>query len=151
MNNHKQDLKNQQKMTFLTAALILLIGLAVSFFKEDPTDNSYLTFHNEKYLSILDEQMNQTYIYYKDILSVEYVNAASFGEANGGSVIEDVRLGQWKSEQFGTYQSCTETALTGCVILRTSDMTYAISSESENLTKELQASILEACEQASRD
>ena len=145
MNTGKYDPKRQQRLTYITVVLVILAGMISSFLRKDGELPSYLTFHNEGYMTIADATGKSEDIHYVDILSAEYVEAADFGTTAGGSILnEELRLGVWSSEAFGTYTNCTDIALGSCVFIRTENGAYAISYESDETTRTLQAAILDA-------
>lgn len=139
-----KDPKTQRIMTYITVILVLAVGIISTLFRGGETDPGYLTFHNEGYLTITDEAGTAVDVYYTDMISVEYLEAPDFGEADGGSLTEDYRLGQWTSPQLGTYITCTEAALDSCVFIQTENGAYAVSYESDATTQALQQAILEA-------
>lgn len=147
MYKDKFDPKRQRRMTYITVVLVVLAGMISSFLRKDDETASYLTFYNEGYMTIADEVGKQLDVYYVDILSAEYVEAPDFGTPAGGSILdEELRLGIWTSEAFGTYINCTDVDLESCVLIRTETGTYALSYESEETTQRLQGAILDARE-----
>lgn len=138
--------KRQRRLTYLTVVLVILAGVISSYLRKDGELPSYLTFHNEGYVTISDETGKHQEIHYVDILSAEYVETADFGVPAGGSIAEEMRLGVWSSNAFGTYVNCTEVELESCVFIRTENSAYAISYESDETTRILQTAILDARE-----
>lgn len=146
MNKGQYDPKRQRRLTYLTVVLVILAGVISSYLRKDGELPSYLTFHNEGYVTISDETGKHQEIHYVDILSAEYVETADFGVPAGGSIAEEMRLGVWSSNAFGTYVNCTEVELESCVFIRTENSAYAISYESDETTRILQTAILDARE-----
>lgn len=147
MHKDKFDPKRQRRMTYITVVLVVLAGMISSYLRKDDEIASYLTFHNEGYMTIADEKGKGEEVYYVDILSVQYVETPDFGTPAGGSILDDeLRLGIWTSEAFGTYVNCTDVNLESCVLIQTETGTYAISYESEETTQKLQGAILDARE-----
>lgn len=147
MNTGKYDPKRQRRLTYITVVLVVLAGVISSFLRKDGDVTSYLTFHNEGYVTISDETGKSEDIHYADVLSAEYVEVADFGVPAGGSIVnEEMRLGIWSSEAFGTYVNCTAVELESCVFIQTENGAYAISYESDETTRILQSAILDARE-----
>lgn len=146
MKFDRKDPKTQRLLTGMTVVLVILVGTISSLLRSDQESSAYLTFYNEGYLSIKDESGNTTDVYYKDMLSVEYVESPDFGEADGGSTVGDIRLGQWNSKQFGSYLNCTEVDLDSCVWIQTQSGSYVINYESDSTTQTLCQAILKARE-----
>lgn len=147
MKAEKYDPKRQRKMTYLTVILVVLAGMLSSFLRKDSAFEGYLSFHAEGYITLTDAEGNTVDVYYQDILSAEYVEAPDFGQPDGGSILEEeLRLGIWQSDAFGTYWNCTQTDLETCVFIQTASGAYAISYESDETTKQLQGAILSARE-----
>jgi len=146
MNKGQYDPKRQRRLTYFTVVLVILAGVISSYLRKDGELPSYLTFHNEGYVTISDETGKHQEIHYVDILPAEYVEAADFGVPAGGSIAEEMRLGVWSSNAFGTYVNCTEVELESCVFIRTENSAYAISYESDETTRILQTAILDARE-----
>lgn len=146
MKFDRKDPKTQRLLTGITVILVILVGTISSFLKSDQESASYLTFHNEGYFTIKDESGDAADVYYKDMTSVQYVEAPDFGEPDGGSTVGDLRLGQWSSKQFGTYRNCTKMDLETCVWIQTPNGSYVINYESDSTTQALCQAILEAQE-----
>lgn len=132
-----KDPKQQQRFTLITVILVLVVGMAASFFRGGSDTEGYLILSNEGYLELRDEAGNALRIPYGEILTVEYVENPDFGEPKGGSQTDKVRLGKWESSQFGLYTNCTETGLSSCARLETTQGTCVISVESDDTTREL--------------
>lgn len=146
MNKGQYDPKRQRWLTYLTVVLVILAGVISSYLRKDGELPSYLVFHNEGYMTILDATGKREEIHYENILSAEYVEAADFGVPAGGSIAEEMRLGVWNSDAFGTYVNCTAVELESCIFIRTENGAYAISYESDETTRVLQTAILDARE-----
>lgn len=71
----------------------------------------------------------------EDLVSVEYHASFDFGSPVGGNTADGIREGLWHSDAAGDYIASADTALEGCVLLRTADTVYALSYESEASTK----------------
>lgn len=144
MKFNGNDPKQQQRFTIITVILVLVVGIAASFYRGGPDTEGYLTFSNEGYLELRDEAGSTLRIPYGEILTAEYVEAPDFGEPKGGSQTEELRLGQWESSQFGLYTNCTQIAISSCVRLETAQGTCVISLESDETTQELCRALQEA-------
>ena len=145
MNTEKYDPKRQRRLTCITVVLVILAGVISSFLRKDDGFTGYLTFHNEGYVTIVDETGRSETVHYADILSAEYMEEPDFGTPVDGSILnEELRLGVWNSEDLGTYRNCTEVELKSCVFIRTENGAYAISYESDETTRNLQEAILDA-------
>lgn len=131
------DPKQQRRFTIITVVLVLVVGIAASFFRGGSDTEGYLIFSNEGYLELRDEAGSTLRILYGEILTVEYVETPDFGEPKGGSQTETLRLGKWESSQFGLYTNCTETAVGSCVCIETARDTCVISLESDETTRAL--------------
>lgn len=141
----------QRLFTAVTVIAVILAGIAASFLRGGGEDPAYLTFHSEGYLSIKDESGAVTDVYYTDMTAVDYVQSPDFGTPEGGSIAEDTRLGQWRSPQFGSYRSCTQTGLNSCIWIRTAEGAYVISWESDDTTRALYQAIEKARDQLSQE
>lgn len=147
MKCDRKDPKTQRTLTMVTVLLVILAGTLSSYFRNGGEAEEYLSFHNEGYLTIKDEAGNAEDVSYTDITFIQYVQSPDYGEPDGGSTVDDVRLGIWRSEQFGSYLNCTRTDLEACIFLRTGDEAYVINCQSDDTTQALYEAILRAREQ----
>lgn len=144
MKYDKNDPKSRRKWTTITVILVILAGIAGSYFQNGGEDNAYLAFHNAGYFSLKDIDNVETDVYYKDILSIQYLNTADFADAFGGTVVdESLWIGWWESEIYGSCLCCMDMDMETCLLIQTENGNYVINYESDETTKLLQDTLLE--------
>lgn len=139
-----RDPKNQRKMTYITVILVIVVGMASSLLRGGQEDSEYLTFHNEGYLTVQDESGETADVYYTQMISIQLLEDPDYGQSCGGSVADNMRLGQWSSQQLGLYWNCTDTGLGVCVFITAENGAFAISYESDATTEALYQAVLAA-------
>ena len=136
--------KGHRTFTVLTVILVVVVGLVSSFLTNDQEDSGPLRFNSKGFLSIQDVSGAVFDVYYTDMVEVTYMETPDFGTENGGSVLNNVRLGQWHSSQFGSYINCTDTEVPSCLWIQTKEQNYAVNYESDETTQSLHKAILKA-------
>lgn len=144
MNKLTHDPKTQRRLTVVTALLVLVLGTVFGLMNDDQETVDYLALRKEGYMLLSDADGNVVKISYQDVISATYLETVDFGQPEGGTLTENVRLGQWRSPQLGLYWNCTMAQLDCCVLLETEDGLYAVSYESAATSRALAQAIVEA-------
>lgn len=119
--------------TLAVVVILLIVNTLYTIYRGGNASDPMISF-TENQISFADASGEEIVIDYSDVVSMELLDSPDYGEPAGGTTENSIRLGTWKSSQLGTYVTHTSTRIENCILIRTSDRTYAINYESEETT-----------------
>jgi hypothetical protein len=146
MASNFSDHKRSFIINCVLLAAIVVIGLATARLRNgDSQSRNYLTFHNEGYISILDNLEQTHTIRYTDITGLQYIADPDFGTAEAGTTVDDhLLIGLWKSSSLGEYIAAADDRINACILIETADGRYVINRENQETTNALFEAINDA-------
>jgi len=139
---HKKEDKTMEASKRIASVMLRTVAVIVIFFiinalyalyRGGNVSNPAISF-TENQIFFSNASGEKIVIDYSDVVSMELLDSPDYGEPAGGTLENKIRLGTWKSEQMGTYTTYTSTEIESCILIRTSNGTYAINYESEETT-----------------
>ncbi len=119
--------------TLAVVVILLIVNTLYTIYRGGNANDPTISF-TENQISFSAASGEEIVIDYSDVVSMELLDSPDYGEPVGGTTENNIRLGTWKSSQLGTYVTHTSTRIENCILIRTSDSTYAINYESKETT-----------------
>lgn len=123
------------KMLLVVVALVLVSTLN-DLYRGRNNNNSDISFTDEE-IRFLDVDGAAVVIPYSQVLSLELLPTPDYGEADGGAIRNNTRLGIWNSGQLGRYLTHSSTAVSSCILIKTAEGSFVVNYENDRTTAQL--------------
>lgn len=120
-----------------------IIVVAVFLFSMTNGSGSVVAECDDQLLGVAADQENSAFIYFTDMISVEYRESFDFGTKIEGLDEENVNVGYYENEEFGRYQSLCYVNVEEVVVVKHADGVLVFNCKSTKLTEERYEVIME--------
>lgn len=127
-----------RKKNVLAIAVLLAV---VSFFALRNESNNIHPSLTSEALTVRGAADTVFSVALEDIWQVTLVEAPDYGA--GGDISHGVRFGTWKNDSWGGYQLLAREDINACILIYTTDATYAFNFENLETTRNFYSSFLE--------